>query len=168
MNLLNHDQGYFIWEVVIFFIFVVLLKRAAWKPLTSYLNERNKIISDSLASTEKIKMGVYQFKKENEMLRAKTENEITAIQNETRRYTENMLLEAENKAKASYDLIIEDAMSYIQKLKFDAINDIKSKTGILIVEIADKVLRKELSETPEQEELIKRLIDKVELKKEKS
>ena len=57
-----------------------------------------------------------------------------------------MLLEAEKKAKAEYEFIIGDAMSHIQRLEYHAINDIKSKAGKLIVEIADKVLRKELSE----------------------
>lgn len=71
MNILNHEQGYFFWEIIIFFIFIVLLKKAAWKPLTTYLSERRNVISDSLASIEKVRVAVDQFKKEADLLTKK-------------------------------------------------------------------------------------------------
>ncbi|MDP2421370.1 F0F1 ATP synthase subunit B [Sediminibacterium sp.] len=167
MNLLNHDEGYFIWEIIIFFIFIILLKKAVWKPVTTYLNERRNVISDSLASIEKARVAVDQLKKEAELLNKKTLDEISALQKDTKEFNEKVLSEAKIKAKLNYDLIIEDALLYIQKLKVDAIVEIKNKTGILVIEIADKVLRKELAEPGKQEELSKRLIDKIEFKSKK-
>lgn len=162
-NLLNHEPGFFIWEIIIFASFIIILKKMAYKHLISYLRERQISISDSLASVEKIKMEVYQLKQESEVLRARTKEELTAIQKDTKTYIEIMLLEAEKKAKAEYEFIIGDAMSHIQRLEYHAINDIKSKAGKLIVEIADKVLRKELSEPGEQERYINRLLLKIDL-----
>lgn len=167
MNLLNHDQGFFIWEIIIFFIFIILLIKAVWKPVTTYLNERRNLISDSLASMENALVAIDQLKKEAELLNKKTLDEISALQKDTKEFNEKVLFEAKIKAKLNYDLIIEDALLYIQKLKIDAIVEIKNKTGILVIEMADKVLRKELTEPGKQEELSKRLIEKIEFKSKK-
>ncbi|MFZ6023103.1 MAG: F0F1 ATP synthase subunit B [Bacteroidota bacterium] len=165
MNLLNHEQGYFFWEIVIFLIFIVLLKKAAWKPVTRYLSERRNVILDSLASIEKVQVTVEQLKKEAELLNKKTVDEISTLQKDTKEYSEKILSEASTKAKQNYDLIIEDAVLYVQKLKMDAIIEIKNQTGIMVIELADKVLRKELTEPAKQEELIKRLTEQIEFKK---
>lgn len=87
------------------------------------------------------------------------------MQKDTKEYNEKILSGARSKAKQAYDLIIEDALLYIQKLQINAIVEIKNKTGRLVIEMADKVLRKELTEPAKQEELIKRLIEKRGLKK---
>lgn len=165
MNLLNHEQGYFFWEMIIFLIFIVLLKKAAWKPLVAYLSERRNVILESLASIERTQVAVDQLKREADLLTKNTFDEIVALQKDTKEYNEKILSEASSKAKQAYDLIIEDALLYIQKLQIDAIVEIKNKTGILVIEMADKVLRKELNEPAKQEELIERLIEKIEFKK---
>lgn len=158
MILFEHEPGYFIWEIIIFTIFIMVLKKMAWKPLCKYLLERRKIISDSLASTESLKKEIDQLIKENEVLKAKTLAEISTTHELTNEYIKSILLEAKMKAKADYTFIIEEAMPYIQQLEHAAINDIKNKTGLLIVEIAEKVLRKELSGPGDQEIQIKRIM----------
>lgn len=85
------------------------------------------------------------------------------MQKDTKEYSDNVLLEANQQAQAVYEFIIKEARFYIERLEYEAINEIKNKTGKLILEIADKVLHKELSEPGEQERYINRLLLKVNL-----
>jgi F-type H+-transporting ATPase subunit b len=166
MNLLNHDEGFFIWEVLIFFIFVLVLAKVAWKPLIEYLQERQKNISDSLAAVENLKKEIEQLKKESEVVKAKAQGEVLDIQIYTKEYAEKMLKEAETEAKAVYKSIIDDTLLYVEKLRLDAINELKSKAGKMVVEAAENILRNELSAKARQEEHIKGLIKEINLNKE--
>lgn len=166
MNLLNHDEGFFIWEVIIFFIVVLILVKKAWKPLTEYLKERQKSISDSLAAAENIKVEFEQLRSECEAIKAKTYSEVLDIQNSAKEYAVKILAEAEMKAKVAYKIIIDEAFLYVEKAKRDAINELKSKTGKIVIELATQILRKELSAEARQEEHIRELIKEINFKNE--
>ena len=149
--MLSHETGFFIWEVIIFVILLIVLKRMAWMPLHTYLGDKRKLISGSLDSAEMLRQEVNQLNIEKEVLRANVQKEILAIQIFTKAQIENIILAAEMKSKVEHELMIADAGYYIQKLKFDAINDIKNKTGMLVVKITEDILRKELFERENQE-----------------
>lgn len=164
MDLLNHEQGFFVWEVIIFLIFLVLLKRITRKSLLTYLKERQAGISQSLASAERVKAEIEQLKKDNEALMAKAQEERATFLKEAKESSEKIISEADEEAKVHYERIMADVYPYIQELRNDAVKEIKDKAGSFVLEIAEKVLRKELSDTVEQENYIKRVIEKSELK----
>jgi F-type H+-transporting ATPase subunit b len=166
MNLLNHDEGFFVWEVVIFLFFMGILVKKARKPLQEYLKERQKSISDSLAAMEMLKADTEQLTKESEEMKFKFHREISEIKNSAKEYTGKILWEAETEAKVACKIIIDEALSYVEKLKRDAINDLKSKTGKIVVEVAELILRKELSTQARQEEHIRELVKEINLKNE--
>ena len=62
MDLLTPDLGLFIWNLLAFLILFFILKKTAWKPILKSLNEREKGISDSLATAEKVKAEMAQLK----------------------------------------------------------------------------------------------------------
>ena len=163
MNLLNHDEGFFVWEVIIFLFFMGILVKKAKKPLLEYLKERQQSISDSLAAVENLKAEIDQVKKESELIKAETHKEISDIQSAAKEYAGKILREAETEAKAACKIIIDEALSYVEKLKRDAINDLKSKTGKIVVEVAELILRKELSTQARQEEHIRELVKEINL-----
>lgn len=101
MNLLNHDEGFFIWEVIIFLFFMGILVKKARKPLQEYLKERQKSISDSLSAVENLKAEIEQLKKESDLIRAKIHKEISDIQSDAKEYAVKILAEAEMKAKVA-------------------------------------------------------------------
>ncbi|MBX9893137.1 MAG: hypothetical protein K2Y12_12510 [Chitinophagaceae bacterium] len=166
MNLLNHDEGFFIWEVIIFLFFMGILVKKARKPLQEYLKERQKSISDSLSAVENLKAEIEQVKKESDLIRAKIHKEISDIQSDAKEYAVKILAEAEMKAKVAYKIIIDEAFLYVEKAKKDAINELKSKTGKIVIELATQILRKELSAEARQEEHIRELIKEINLKNE--
>ncbi|MBI1780776.1 MAG: hypothetical protein HYR66_05345 [Sphingobacteriales bacterium] len=166
INLLNHDEGFFVWEVVIFLFFMGILVKKARKPLQEYLKERQKSISDSLSAVENLKAEIEQVKKESDLIRAKIHKEISDIQSDAKEYAGKMLSEAETEAKVAYKAIIDEALSYVEKLNRDAIIELKNMTGKIVVEVAGQMLHKELSTKARQEEHIQELIKRINLKKE--
>lgn len=164
MGLLNHEPGMLFWEIIAFAIFMVILKKTTWKPLVSYLLQRKKAISDSLLHAEKLKGEFIELKNQQEVMKATTRDEISALRKDTKEYTDKLLLEAAQQAQMAYDLIMTEVKLDIQRLEQEAIIDIKNKIGTLVVEVSELLLRKALSEPGEQEKYINRLLVKTNLK----
>ena len=76
---------------------------------------------------------------------------------------DKMVSEAKDKAKQEYDRIISDAQLAITQQKNAALTDVKNQVGSLVVEVAEKILRKELSNKAEQESYIKQIAEGVKL-----
>lgn len=163
MNLLNHDEGFFIWEIIIFLIFISILVKMARKPLLEFLKERQKSISDSLVAAEMLKVETEQLKKENEEKKLMIRREISDVQNSAKEYAGKIIWEAEAEAKVACKIIMDEALSYVEKLKRDAINELKNKAGKIVVDATVQILYKELSTEAEQEVHIRGLIKKINL-----
>ena len=163
MDLLTPDLGLFVWNIIIFLLLLIILRKLAWKPILKSLNEREKGISDSLASAEKIKVEMAQMKNENEVLLAKARDERALLLKEARETKDKMINEAKEQAKEEAGKIIADARAAIEQQKMAAITEVKNQVGILVVEVAEKVLRRELSNKNEQESYIRELSNEVKL-----
>lgn len=163
MELLTPGLGLFIWNLIAFLILFFLLKKFAWKPILKSLKDRETGISDSLATAEKVKSEMAQLKSENEALLAKAREERASMLKDAKDASDKMIAEAKEKAKSEYDRILADAQAAIQQQKNAALIDVKNQVGNLVVEVAEKVLRKELSNKADQENYIKQLADGVKL-----
>ena len=163
MDLLTPDLGLFVWNIIIFLLLLFILRKLAWKPILKSLNEREKGISDSLASAEKIKAEMAQIKSENEMLLAKAREERALLLKEARETKDKMINEAKDQAKLEAGKIIADARAAIEQQKMAALTEVKNQVGTLVVEVAEKVLRRQLENKGEQETYIRQLSNEVKL-----
>jgi len=163
MDLLTPDLGLFVWNIIIFLLLLIVLRKLAWKPILKSLKERETGISDSLASAEKIKVEMAAMKSENEALLAKAREERAQMLKEARETKDKMINEAKELAKIEAGRIIVDAQAAIESQKMAAITEIKNQVGTLVVEVAEKVLRRELSNKTEQENYIRQLSNEVKL-----
>ena len=163
MDLLTPDLGLFVWNIIIFLLLLVVLRKLAWKPILKSLKERETGISDSLATAERIKVEMAQMKSENEALLAKAREERAQMLKEARETKDKMINEAKEQAKIEAGRIIVDAQAAIESQKMAAITEIKNQVGTLVVEVAEKVLRRELSNKTEQENYIRQLSNEVKL-----
>ena len=161
--MLTPDLGLFVWNVIIFLLLLVLLRKLAWKPILKSLKERETGIADSLASAEKIKAEMALMKSENEALLAKAREERAQLLKEARDTRDKMINEAKEQAKVESGKIIADAQAAIEQQKMAAITDIKNQVGSLVVEVAEKVLRRELADKSQQESYIRELSNEVKL-----
>jgi F-type H+-transporting ATPase subunit b len=163
IDLLIPETGLLIWTLLVFLIVFFILRKFAWPAIVNGLKERENAIADSLASAEKIKTEMAQMKSENEALLAKAREESSALIKEAKLNADKMVAEAKDKAKAEYDRIVADAQNAITQQKNAALTEVKNQVGNLVIEVAEKVLRRELSNKPEQESYIKQLADDVKL-----
>jgi F-type H+-transporting ATPase subunit b len=163
MDLLTPDLGLFVWNVIIFLLLLIILRKLAWKPILKSLNEREKGISDSLASAERIKTEMAQMKNENEALLAKAREERAQLLKEARETKDKMISEAKDMAKQEASKIIADAQAAIETQKMAAITEVKNQVGTLVVEVAEKILRRQLENKSEQENYIRQLTNEAKL-----
>jgi len=157
--LLNPDLGLIVWTAVAFFIVLFLLRKYAWKPILSSLNDREASIADSLATAERVKAEMVQLKSENEALLAKAREERALMLKEAKDTRDKMVAEAKEQAKEEAGKIIADAQVAINNQKMAALVDVKNQVGKLALEVAEKVLRKELSTNAEHEKYIKEITE---------
>jgi F-type H+-transporting ATPase subunit b len=163
MELLTPDPGLLVWILLSFLIVFFILKKYAWPAIIKGLKEREQGIADALATAEKVKAEVAQMKNENESLLQQAREERSALLKEAKANADKMITEAKEKAKSEYDKIITDAQLAIQQQKNAAIIDVKNQVGALVIEVSEKILRKELSNKAEQESYIKQIADEAKL-----
>lgn len=163
MDLLTPSFGLLIWTLLAFLIVFFVLKKFAWKPIIQSLKERETGIAESIATAERVKAEMAHLKSENEALLAKAREERAQMLKEAKDTGDKMLAEAKEKAQSEYNRILADAQQAIQQQKNAAIIDVKNQVGHLVIEVAEKVLRKELSDKAQQENYIKQLADGVKL-----
>lgn len=163
MELLNPGLGLLVWTLLAFMVVFFLLKGLAWKPILSSLKERETSIADAIASADKVKAEMAALKNENELMMAKAREERAVMIKEAKETADKMVADAKEKAKAEFDRIVAEAQTAITQQKNAALTDVKNQVGSLVIEVAEKVLSRELSNKSEQENYIKQLAEGVKL-----
>jgi len=163
MNLLTPDLGLFVWNLLAFLIVFFILKRFAWKPILSSLKERETGIADSLATAEKVRAEMAQLKNENEELLAKAREERGQMLKEARDMKEKIINEAKEQAKLESAKILSDAQAAIEQQKMAALTEVKNQVGNMIIEVSEKILRRELADKKDQENYIGELTREMKL-----
>lgn len=157
------DIGLVFWNTIAFLVLLIVLGKFAWKPILKAINERESGIEEALLKAGKMKAEMAAMQNENEAMLAKAREERAVLIKEAKEASEKMVAEAKDKAKSEYDKIVADAQLAITQQKNAAIAEVKNQVGSLVVEVAEKVLRRELSNKAEQEKYIKELADGVKL-----
>jgi F-type H+-transporting ATPase subunit b len=161
MELLSPGLGLLVWTLVAFLLVFFILKKFAWKPILETLKERETGIAEAIASADKIKSEMAALKNENEALLTQAREERAVLIKEAKETANKMVSDAKEKARAEYDRIVADAQSAISQQKNAALTDVKNQVGSLVIEVAEKVLRRELANKAEQEAYIKGLAEVV-------
>ena len=163
MELLMPALGFFFWTLIAFLIVFLILKKFAWKPILTTLSAREKNIADSIATAERVKNEMAQMKSENEALMAQAREERSALLKEARETKDKIVHEAKEQAKAEAAKIVADAQAVINQQKMATLVELKNQVGVLVLDVAEKVLRKELGNKPEQEQYIQQLANDIKL-----
>jgi F-type H+-transporting ATPase subunit b len=163
MELLLPKLGLLIWTLLAFLIVFFLLKKMAWPAIIKGLRERENTIADSLATAQKVKEEMALMKSENETLLAKAREERAAMLKEARETKDRIIGEAKEQAKTEANKIVTEAQAAINAQKMAALTEVKNQVGKLVIEVSEKVLRKELGNKDAQEAHIKGLVDGVKM-----
>lgn len=163
MDLLIPSFGLIFWTLLVFLLLLFILKKFAWKPILASLKERELGIAESLSTAEKVRGEMSQLKSENEALLVQAREERAKMIKEAKDTSDKMIADAKEKAKNEFERIVADAQAAIQQQRNAALIDVKNQMGKLVVEVSEKVLRRELSNRSEQENYIKELAESVKL-----
>ncbi len=155
--------GLFFWQILLFVGLLLLLRKFAWKPILEAVNNREEGIKNALESAEAARKEMQNLQADNERILNEARAERDGMLKEARQLKENMIADAKNEAQAEADKIVAQAQATIASEKKAAIADLKNQVAGLSVEIAEKVVRKELSSKDKQLELVESMLGDVTL-----
>ena len=161
MNLVTPDIGLLFWMLVSFGIVLFILKKFAWKPILKSLDERNNFIQESIDSAKKAREEMASLKSDHEVIIADAKSQRDGILKEARDIKDKMIAEAKGLASKEASRIISSARESIQNEKMAAITELKNQVATLSIEIAEKILKQELSEKDKQKTVIGNLLQEV-------
>ncbi len=156
--------GLFFWQLAILIVLIYLLKIFAWKPILDSLNNREEGIKDALDSAEKARKEMQNLNADNEKLLQEARLQRDSMLKEARELKEKIVTEASTEAQEKADKIVAQAQVTIQTEKNAALADIKNQVAELSIQIAEKVIRKELSSSEQQYRLVEEMLEDVTLK----
>ncbi|MBL7709917.1 MAG: F0F1 ATP synthase subunit B [Chitinophagales bacterium] len=163
MKLLTPEIGLLVWTLLAFLIVFFILAKFAWPAIVKGLRERENSITESLATAERVKAEMAQLQSENEALLAKAREERSQLLKEARETKDRIINEAKEQAKTEANKIVTEAQIAINAQKMAALTEVKNQVGKLVIEVSEKVLRRELGNKDAQEAHIKGLVDEVKL-----
>jgi len=150
--------GLFVWMLVIFIGLIFLMRKFAWKPILDAVNEREEGIRNALLSAENAKKEMLNLQSSNEKLVAEARAERDAMMKEAREIKEKMINDAKSEAQLQGEKMIAQAKAAIESEKNAALAELKNQVSTLSLEIAEKVLRDELSNKESQTKLVEKML----------
>jgi F-type H+-transporting ATPase subunit b len=163
MELLTPGTGLFFWQLIVFIGLFFILAKYAWKPMLAGMKERETFIQQALDSAEKAKLEMASLKSDNEKLLKEAREERDRILREARQAAIAINDQAQTEAKRNADRLIEDAKSVIQVEKQAALRDVRAQVAFFSLEIAEKLIKKNLSTEPAQKALVEEFIKDLKL-----
>lgn len=154
----DFSYGLFFWQVIILGITILLLAKFAWKPILSALAAREEGISNALLAAENAKKDMQNLKADNEKLLAEARAERDLMMKEAREIKEKMIADAKSEAQAQGEKMIESAKATIESEKNAAMAELKNQVSSLSLEIAETLLKGELSNKEAQTKLVEKML----------
>ena len=162
-SLITPDPGLLIWTTLVFIILWIVLGRFAFRPIARALRKRESSIEEALNAAELARQEVANMRADNEKLLIQAREERNLMLKEARSISDKMVHASKDKASAEATKMIEVARAEIDNQKMAAITEIKNQAGRLALDIAEKILRRELEDQKSQKAFISKLIEDVRL-----
>ncbi len=163
MELVTPEWGLIFWTTLSFFLLLFILRKFAWKPILNSVNEREGSIVSALAEAENARKEMQNLQADNERILKEARAEREALLKEARELKEKILSDAREQSKLEGDKMIRQAKATIDSEKKAAVAEIKSQVALLSVEIAEKVIRKELSDKDKQLKMVTEMLGDIDL-----
>jgi len=163
MELVTPGIGLLFWMLLSFSIVLFILKKFAWKPILKSLKDREDSITDALSAADKAREEMAELNAENEKIIAEANEERKKILAEAYEQNHHIVSEAKDEAQKEADRIIEHARETIEHEKNIALREIKHLMADLSIDVAKKVLERELSDDAKQREYVEAILNDVNL-----
>ncbi len=162
-SLITPGIGLIFWTTVVFLLLLVLIGKYAWKPILNAIKTREEGIEKALASAESALKDMRELQSNNEKILADARAERDGLLKEARETKDAIIAEAKQKAQAETDRIMTSAREQITNEKNAAVAELKNQVAVLSIEIAEKILKSDLSNDEKQKTLVTNLMKDVTL-----
>ena len=159
MNLVTPDAGLLFWMVVIFGIVFFLLAKFGFPIITGSVEKRNAKIEKSLKDADELEKRMAEWKQEQARMMAETRKEQSAILREASEERSRIISEARNEAREQSEKLVSEAKVQIAAEKESALRDIRKEVALLSVQVAEKVLRRELESDPARSAFVNKMVE---------
>ena len=161
MDLITPDFGLIFWTVLVFLGLLIILRKYAWKPILSGLEKREHTIAEALSEAERTRSEMASMKAENERILQEAREERNKILRDAKELSDKMKSEAKETAKVEGAKMLDEARREIENQKNAAMGEVKTLAADLSVQIAEKILRKELSSDGKNKAYISQLVNEL-------
>lgn len=158
MDLVTPGLGLVFWSVITFLVLLLILRKFAWNPILGAVSEREEGIKNALASAENARKEMENLQADNERILKEARAEREAMLKEARDMKNKMIADAREEAQAQANNMIAQAQAAIESEKKSAMAELKKQVANLSVEIAEKVVRAELSNKDKQMTLVESML----------
>lgn len=158
MELVSPGLGLIFWMTLAFGVVLWILAKFAWKPIMKSIHEREKSIDNALEQAEEARQEMRNLQANSEEMIRQTKIEQDEVVKATARIKEKMIQDAKEKASAEAEVIIEKTRKQLELEKQAAMIDLKNQIGQLSIEIAEKLLNRELKDKSAQKDYLDELI----------
>jgi len=161
MELVTPGLGLIFWMTIAFLLLLLLLRKFAWKPILNALKERETSIHNALHAADLAKEEMKKLQFSNEQLLREAKNERDIILSDARKVRDSIIEESKEKAKEEASRIVAGARESIENEKMAAMTELKNQLAEMSLEVATKILDRELSDTKKQEAFIRQQLEKI-------
>ena len=157
-SLIFPATGLIIWQVIVFVIVLIVLRKFVWRPILGALKSREFQIEDSLRAAEQAKDEMEQIKMDNEYSLYEARLERDQMIKDATIVANKIKDDAKSETSRISEKMIADAKSEIDNEKKAAMDEIKTLVSSLSVDIAEKILKEKLKETKAQKDLVNKFL----------
>tara|TARA_B000000532_G_scaffold227603_1_gene206715 strand:+ start:65 stop:562 length:498 start_codon:yes stop_codon:yes gene_type:complete len=155
--------GLFFWQLLIFIFLLLLLKKFAWKPILDSVNERESFIKNAMLEANKARNEMASIEESNQKVLKEARAEREALLKDARATGAEIIAQSKIDAQTEANKIIAQAQETIRNEKRAAVNELKNQVAQISLEIAEKVIDKELDNKNKQAELVDNFLKDVSL-----
>lgn len=163
MELLTPGTGLILWQLIVFVTLIFLLSKLAWKPIMTSLKEREASIQTALDTADRARAEMAQLKSDNDKLFKEAREERDKMLKEAREVANHLKDDAQAAAKKSADKILAEARAAINTEKEAAMRDVRAQVALFSLEVAEKLMKKNLASDKEQKNLVEGYIKDLKL-----
>lgn len=161
MEIITPQLGLFLWTLIIFLAFFLILRRFAWKPILGAIKSREESIENSLSEAKRAREEMEQLTTQNENLLKEARAERDKIIREANDMRDKLIEKAKSEASAAAQAEMDKVKQQIDAEKSAALNEIRSTSGAMAIEIAEKILRKQFEDKKAQQAFAEKLISEL-------
>lgn len=159
----DFSVGLFFWQTLLFVVLIFVLKKYAWSPILSAVEDREEGIKNALKSAENAKAEMQALNADNERILAEARLERDVLLKEAREIKGNIINEAKEQANVEADKILTSAKDQISTEKMKAITELKNTVAELSIDMATMVIKSELKDADKQKQLVTDALKEAEL-----